>query len=430
MTGIFSLNAFKVFLLGCILFMLAFAMLSLGKHHEQAVQAMIGMALVIATSVATYAILDRVIVKPGPFQRDASFQRAEFVLWALMVGFSCLGAVLFLLYAQTTAALELIRHMLDADYVSPFGELERRLATTGMPIWVQIVFEAARRFAMPFALLHYFVLGNPVAKRPIYTVILIALALFFAFWTLDRVIPVMYAAMLYGAHFFRTKANPLTDKWFYITVVTIMLVVTGMKNIQYGEFREMDLTSNSTISEFLGNSEPPSAGADAAGAPAVVHDPVDYVRFMVLSVVERVLLSPVAMTIYAFEEYDESNFTHWSSTRIFSIFGFGHFVSSLETGDDTKYHDAFPVTFLGDLWRNGGQVYMPVFGILAGLLLLGLDRTFFNYATLPTWQILVIFGIAFWFYGNAVNATMVLLCFGSLGSFAFAMLLSRFLDRR
>lgn len=427
MTSIFNPSAFKVFLLGCVFFFLAFAVLTMGGHHEAATQALLGISIVIVATSATYGLLSWTIRKPKPFVRSQSFGRAEVILWALLFIFACFGAVSFLLYAKTSASLELIRHMLDASYVSPFTELERRLATTGMPIWAQVAFEAARRFAMPFCLLHYFSEGNRIPRRAVLTVALVTLALFFAFWTLDRVIPVMYAAMLYGARYLRTRRNPLRDRWFYVTVLAIMLVVTGMKNIQYGEFREMYLAPNSTISEFLGSGETSAPAAEQAAGP--VNTPWDYSRFVALSVVERIVLSPVAMALYAFDQYDEDNFMHWSSTRIFSLFGFGHFVSSLDEGDGTKYHDAFPVTFLGDLWRNGGQVYMPVFGIFAGCLLFVLDRAFFAYAPLPTWQTLGIFGIAFWFYGNAVNATMALLVFGSLGTFAFTLILARILER-
>lgn len=427
MSNILNPNAFKIFLVGCTFFLLAFALLAFGEHRAVATQALIGTAIVMLTTGAAYGLLSLSVRKSALFVRTEAFGRAEVILWALLLAFACLGAVAFLLYAQTTAALELIRHMLDANYVSPFGELERRLATTSMPIWAQVAFEAARRFAMPFCLLHYFSEGNPIPRRPWLTAALVILALFFAFWTLDRVIPVMYAAMLYSAHYFRTRRNPLVDRWFYITIVVIVLVVTGMKNIQYGEFRTMDLTPNSTITEFLGDNQ--EADPSVEQPSTAVNSPLDYSRFMVLSVVERIVLSPVAMALYAFDEYDESNFRHWSSTRIFSLFGFGHFVSSLEEGEGTKYHDAFPVTFLGDLWRNGGQLYMPVFGIFAGILLFLMDRVFFVYAPLPTWQTLGVFGIAFWFYGNAVNATMALLVFGGFGTFAFALVLASMLER-
>ena len=126
------------------------------------------------------------------------------------------------------------------------------------------------------------------------------------------------------------------------------------------------------------------------------------------------ILSPVTMAVYAAQNYDEANYLHWRATRLFSVFGFGRYVDPLEQGKQT-HHDAFPLSFVGDLWRNGGPAYFIPFAVLIGIVLLLINRIVFARADQLAPQVLAFFGLAFFFYGNAFNVTSWAMIVSALG---------------
>jgi hypothetical protein len=118
------------------------------------------------------------------------------------------------------------------------------------------------------------------------------------------------------------------------------------------------------------------------------------------------------MIIYASQNYDPSNYRHWTATRIFSFLGYGEYLNPLEMDANRKtakeHNDAFPLTFIGDLWRNGGPRYFPYYAILLGLVLFLLDRRIFLPSGLAALKVCGTFAILFLFYGNAFNATTLM----------------------
>ncbi len=88
-------------------------------------------------------------------------------------------------------------------------------------------------------------------------------------------------------------------------------------------------------------------------------------------------------------------------------------MNPLEKGTQ-KYHDAFPVTFVGDLWRNGGFRYFPVYAVLLGAVLFFLDRRTLATSTPVSLRVLALFGVLYLFYGNAFNPTSWLMIGGAI----------------
>jgi hypothetical protein len=120
------------------------------------------------------------------------------------------------------------------------------------------------------------------------------------------------------------------------------------------------------------------------------------------------------MVVYAAQNYNETTYLHWRATRLFSIFGFGRYVDPLEQGK-LAHHDAFPLSFVGDLWRNGGPAYFIPFAVLLGIVLLLINRLVFARADQLAPQVLAFFGPAFFFYGNAFNVTSWTMIVSALG---------------
>jgi hypothetical protein len=287
----------------------------------------------------------------------------------------------------------------------------------------------------------FFVMGIFERRNWLVGMAIVVLSAICIFGTLDRGIPLLFIALLYGAHFFSRRINPIKDKWLYISIVVALAFVGGFKTIQYGEVRQIHVTENPFITRYLAPNSPeahspihnPDFQAGAKPSTTVddtIHGPIDYAKYMLMSLSERVAFSPVVMTLYAFDQYNEANFLHWSSNRIFSLIGIGHYVTPFETGTNTTYHDAFPVTFLGDVWRNGGLSDMPFFGALLGLLLITIDRSYFWKGTQqtdlsPIWKSFCALGVVYLFYGNALNATTMLLIGGSFGCTVFLWLFAK-----
>jgi hypothetical protein len=119
------------------------------------------------------------------------------------------------------------------------------------------------------------------------------------------------------------------------------------------------------------------------------------------------------MINYAMESYNDTNFLHWNSTRFLSLFGISKNISSLEIGYK-KYNDSFPVTFIGDLWRNGGYKYVYAYGTMLGLSYALVDYFLFTLASALSLRIISLLGSTILFYGNALSSSMITMVFGSL----------------
>jgi hypothetical protein len=412
---------------------------------------------------------------------DAPLGSARYLVWWIMFGVMVLGVAALFWYAPSTAAMELVRHILNPSYISKLTDIEIRLATSLMPGWAEALLEVARRFAAPYCILEFFLTPTIGNHRKLIGVALIICVSLFVFSTLDRAIPAFYFAMLISGLLIARGTAAFRSPYLYLNIFGIIAVVVLFKNIQYGEIRSIQYTQNSDITRSFEHrpsvshtqvgtpTVPPTVGGDkivvlpssppqtspapstheaegttnsaskggasaetkpgsgpskpdkAAGYPSGAgknQEPgwIAYAGYAASSVLERVLLSPVAMTLYAVESYGENDFKHWSATRLFSFVGVGRYVSPFETGSK-KYHDAFPVTFIGDLWRNGGLRYvLPYAVFLAGVLFL-IDRRLSDTAAPISLKVLSLFGVLYLFYGNAFNATSWLMVLGSLATY-------------
>lgn len=220
--------------------------------------------------------------------------------------------------------------------------------------------------------------------------------------TLERSVPVMYVVIFYMAYFFKHRNKYIIfDKQFYVALLAIMLITSSFKMIQYGKIRLPSDMKTDYMAQIMHSKE--GTGSAPGAAPQG-----SFVSFAVSSTIGRVALSPVIMILYAYDNYNETNFLHWSSTRLFSFLGLARYVHPLEK-PTLKYHDAFPVTMIGDIWRNGGYLYFPVFGVFLAGLLFVLDRLLFSGARAPVWQSLSLLRRGLLFYGNAFNCSSVLL---------------------
>lgn len=381
--------------------------------------------IVAAVTSASYFALRLVWPKSRRHLRPESGFDLLFV--ASMVA-SVLAIGLFIALAETSPFVELIKSLVDPNYVPSHSDMEIRLPTSMMPRWAEAAFELARRFAYPVG--GVIVVLGLVPRTPLRVSLVVAVGLVLVLATLDRAVPVMYCVLFYGARFMAIRQNPLKDRWLYATAILGIVAIVGLKPIQYGHFTGFDVARNTEVSgAFLNQTEDaPSALPASPLAPPPVPLPApspttgsgagQLAAYAGLSVIERLVLSPVAMAVYAFDTYNQTNFQHWSSTRVLSIVGIGRYVDPLETPTATKHHDAFPVTFIGDLWRQGGYLYVPLYAVLLGLLMQWMDRTIFANGAL-VWRPFALVGLIYLFYGNAFNATSLVLIFGSLAGYYF-----------
>ncbi len=384
----------------------------------------------------TYALLCYIFGFKGKKKSNVD-QTVRVGIWWAMFSVMVAGAVALVAFVPTTASVELFRLMFTDGYSTQWTDAEIRLSTSFMPIWAQTLFEAARRLAAPYCLIEFFFGPAIVHRRRQIGFALLFIVSLFVFSTLDRAVPVFYFAMIMAGILLTYGLSALKNKYLYLNLIGIVFVIVTFKNIQYGEFHELRFTRNFEIAGRL-ESKPVTAGKPAATAQesAIVVEPdkpaasapsqPSYIGYAVSSLIDRILLSPVAMTLYAVESYGPGEYKHWSATRIFSLLGYGRFVGSLETGKK-KYHDAFPVTFIGDLWRNGGHLYVPFYAALIALTLFLLDRFVFASQAPLSLQVISLFGVLFLFYGNAFNATSWLMICGSLALIYCMDLLSRWL---
>ena len=411
-----------VFFALMFLFIVGLSLATFGNRFAS--PALLASVEVLAIVLLIYGLLTFFFPTKSHRLGDADLHWSRYAFWSffgIMVG----GVAVLLIFAPTTASQELLKRFFITGYTSGFSDSEVRLSTSFMPVWAQIVFEVARRFAAPYCLLTFFF--TPVIaqnRKRVGTALLFLLAVF-VLSTLDRAIPVFYFAMAITGLFLIYGLVALKNKYVYLNALAIIAVVVLFKNIQYGEIRGLQFSPNSDIVRSLtqeSEQDKPAADQEQAAPrskPALVATKpagpgsFDYICYVTSSMIERILLSPMAMTLYAVRSYDESNFQHWSTTRLLSFIGLARFIDPFEKGTQ-KYHDAFPVTFIGDLWRNGGFQYIPYYAVFLALVLFLVDRRIMTASGMLQLQVLSLFGVLYLFYGNAFNATSWLMISGSL----------------
>ncbi len=477
------LHTLTVYLTGLTAFFLGLSYFLLFNQEQVIWNALVAVLILAAVGGCSYALLSALIPSRAAAPAAESSPGIN-VLLAGAVVTTVAAAMAFVTYVETSASLELLWRLLDPNYVPTTDSLGIRLSTVFMPFWAQFLFEVGRRFALPLTMMLLLSgAGSPVLRAWLYATVGLC-GFIFVFGTLDRVIPLMYIAVLYAFRFQSQPRNVLRDRWFYASAVIGVVVIGVFRVLQYGDFHVPPSGLNGTVSEYLEHAMPsdhPVTGALANEIPAIgddhapaeksavgTRDPLPasededrdndaehraatvetggfiadnevraqqdveggYLYFLLVSTINRVVLSPFAMTIYAFESYNSTNYLHWSATRVLSLIGIGHYVGALEEGSGTRFHDAFPVTMIGDLWRNGGFVYMPFYSVLIGAYMLLLDRTFFRTRQLAHWQAFSIVGMLYLFYGNALNATMLLFTGGSLACHLFVIAYNHFAKPR
>lgn len=393
-------TALASFSIGTIFLICGLALAS-SQGAAQATGPAISAAILLLVVYLVYCGLS-LLIRKTPHSRSFPVRLRQAV-WLAMFALMFASMIAVVFHISTTASFELFKRITNPYYRPALDDLEIRLSTAYMPIWVQALFELARRIAALYCLVEFFFSDIFTRRRMPLGLLLIAMLTFFVFSTLDRVIPVLYFSAAIMALFVTRKRAVPRSVFLYMNIAGIVLSIVLFKQVQYGDFKPFDFAMNSEISHAFTASQAPSPKSPE---PAQAHRPkwALYVQYAASTVVERLVLSPVAMILYVAETYDDANYLHWRATRIFSILGFGRYVDPLEQGVN-KHHDAFPVTYIGDLWRNGGPSYFPMYAIFMGLVLFAMDRFIFARRGVLAWQLIGLFGIAFLFFGNAFNVT-------------------------
>lgn len=372
--------------------------------------------LLLAVVVGSYVLLT-MIVPPRTGVAEVAVSTRRAVLW-IQFGIMVAAFVATLAFVPTTASLELIKRLFVYQYAPSYDPLQIRLSTAYMPIWSQGLLEFARRIAAPYCMIELLFGGMRRHMHFLFAMVTFLLLTFFVLATLERAIGVLYFAACIAA-IATTKGlrATFTDKYTYVCLAGIICVVVIFKQIQYGDFTPISLTKNPEISRELSAGIPPRVhnSEKVPNGPEIAPNnskATRYLYYFADSVAERIFLSPVAMIIYASQNYDPSNYRHWTATRIFSFLGYGEYLPPLETAANGKapkeHNDAFPLTFIGDLWRNGGPIYFPYYAALLGLVFFLLDRYVFASSSLAALKVCGTFSILFLFYGNAFNATTLM----------------------
>ncbi len=366
-----------------------------------------------------------------------------YIFW-LMLCISYITAILVFINISNPALIEIIKSLFINNYFSPKTHMEIRLATSFLPVWLQAVFEFARRFAIPYCLIEIFFCNRIYYHRRLVILLVVGMALFFALITVDRFIAVLYFSAPILATILRDKKSAFKNIYLYLNIVGIIFSVVLLKHIQYGEIwsnehmnnikwnkvyyngeTKIIAKSSHIISSQESNPTKPSQESHPTKPSQESHPTKpsqeshltkqggEYVLHSIVSIVGRVFISPIQMINYAMESYNDTNFLHWNSTRFLSLFGISKNISSLEIGYK-KYNDSFPVTFIGDLWRNGGYKYVYAYGIMLGLSYALVDYFLFTLASALSLRIISLLGSTILFYGNALSSSMITMVFGSL----------------
>lgn len=380
----------------------------------------------LCVAAGYYLIKLMIPMEPGPAAPTSGFG----VIWSLSVAACLIAVSIYLSTGQTSPVFEAFRRLIDAGYVPDQSGLELRLSTASMPRWAQVIFEGARRMAFPLAAV--LIVTGAVRFSWARAALLVVLGAFFVLSSGDRSVPMMYVFVIFGARVLLVGKSALFSKWALVAVIVGAGGFVGLKAVQYGELSGFNSTGNLEIAQVFGGLDPelldqaltgkqPSARAQALAVKDEDITPFHRAFYAFRSLYERLALSPVTMALYAFNEYDDTNFQHWRSTRILSLIGIGRYVDPLDAPTSATHHDAFPATYIGDLWRQGGHLYIPIYSALLGMLLMALDRVFFLRG-FTVWQPFILLAVSLLFYGNAVNATFFLLVAGSLAGMAFTRL--------
>ena len=339
-----------------------------------------------------------------------------YIFW-LMLCISYITAILFFINISNPALIEIIKSLFINNYFSPKTHMEIRLATSFLPVWLQAVFEFARRFAIPYCLIEIFFCNRIYYHRRLVILLVVGMALFFALITVDRFIAVLYFSAPILAIILRDKKSAFKNIYLYLNIVGIIFSVVLLKHIQYGEIWSNEHMNNINWNKVYYNGETKIIAKSSHIISSQESHPTkqggEYVLHSIVSIVGRVFISPIQMINYAMESYNDTNFLHWNSTRFLSLFGISKNISSLEIGYK-KYNDSFPVTFIGDLWRNGGYKYVYAYGIMLGLSYALVDYFLFTLASALSLRIISLLGSTILFYGNALSSSMITMVFGSL----------------